>query len=171
MLYNKLNRRNYMKKLVLLCLAPALLFTACSKQGSQVKRFNGAAVENNYNAVVGRVHFNISSRLGAEYVEIYFAIENEGTKSAEYTFTDSYLQIEGEEQQYPLTFISDEYIRVRKGDIDYNHVVVKADTSEVMVGMTNDLGSATLEYRTVLFHTVLNNQIHFTVTNLCEDAR
>ena len=156
-----------MKKLVLLCLAPALLFTACNKQ-SQVKRFNGAAEENNYNAQVGQVHFNITSRLGAEYVEILFAIENEGTKSVEYRFSDSYLQIEGEEQKYPLTFISDEFLRVK---VDEDHIVVKADSSAVMVGQTNDLGSATLEYRTVLFHTVLNSKIHFTVTNLCEDSR
>ena len=157
-----------MKKLVLLCLAPALLFTACNKQGSQVKRFNGAAVNNNYRVQAGNVQFDISSRLGVEYVEIYFAIENESNKSMHFEFKNSYLQVQGEEQQYEIHFIDDSFLRFEP---DLDVVNVKGDSSVVMIAETNDLGSATLEGKTVTFHTEVNGKYIFTISNFCEDDR
>ena len=154
-----------MKKLALLFLAPALLLASCNKQ-SAVKRFNGAAENNNYYASAGDIHFNISADLGVDYVAISFAIENEGTKAQHFKFTNSYLMIEREDQQYPIHFIDGSMLRMK---VDLDEITVQADSSVEMVAETNDLGSATLEGRTVVFHTVLNNKYHFTISNMCED--
>ena len=155
-----------MKKLLLLCLAPALLLSSCNK--SQARQFKGAAEYNEYRVTSGNLQFDISSELGVDYVCIWFAIENEGTKDVTINFKNSYLKIEGEKQKYELHFINSIYL---KATVPTDKVTVGADSSVAMVAQTNDLGSATLVRKTVTFHTVINGQYEFTVSNLCEIIR
>ena len=155
-----------MKKLFLLCLAPALLLSSCNK--SQARQFKGAAEYNEYRVTSGNLQFDISSELGVDYVCIWFAIENEGTKNVSINFKNSYLKIEGEKQKYEIHFINSIYLKAK---VPTDEVTVKADSSVSMIAETNDLGSATLEGRTVSFHTVINGQYEFIVSNLCEVIR
>ena len=152
-----------MKKLLLLCLAPALLLSSCNK--SQARQFKGAAEYNEYRVTSGNLQFDISSELGVDYVCIWFAIENEGTKDVSINFKNSYLKIEGEKQKYEIHFINSMYLKAK---VPTDEVTVKADSSVSMIAETNDLGSATLEGKTVAFHTVINGQYEFTVSNFCQ---
>ena len=157
-----------MKKLALLFLAPAMLLASCSNKAAAMKRYNGAAQDNNYGVVAGDLRFNISSEIGTEWVAVQFAIENEGTKDLHFKFKDSYLKIEGEEQKYEIHFIDDGMLRKK---VELDEIDVPADSSVSMIAETNDLGRTILQGRTVVFHTVLNGKYSFTISNMCEDLR
>ena len=157
-----------MKKLVLLCLAPAMLLAACNK-GSGMKTFKGAAEDNNYGVAVGSLRFNISSQLTAEDSVIFFAIENEGTKDLHFVFSDSYLIAEGDEAAYMLEFEDSSMLRMAKPKP--NEIDVPADSSVEMVAFCDALNRTILQGKTVTFHTVLNNKYSFTISNFCEDLR
>ena len=157
-----------MKKLALLFLAPAMLLASCSNKAAAMKRYNGAAQYNNYGVVAGDLRFNISSELGVDWVAIQFAIENEGTKDLHFKFKDSYLKIEGEEQEYEIHFIDDGMLRKK---VELDEIDVPAGSSVAMIAETNDLGRTVLLGRTVIFHTVLNGKYSFTISNMCEDLR
>ena len=157
-----------MKKLALLFLAPAMILTSCGNKAAAMKRYKGAAQDNNYGVEVGDLRFNISSGLGVDWVYVEFAIENEGAKDLHFKFKDSYLKIEGEEQKYEIHFIDGEILRKK---VELDEIDVPADSSVSMIAETNDLGSATLQGRTVIFHTVLNGKYSFTISNMCEDLR
>ena len=157
-----------MKKLALLFLAPAMLLASCSIKAAAMKRYNGAAQDNNYGVEVGDLRFNISSGLGPDWVYVEFAIENEGTKDLHFKFKDSYLKIEGEEQKYEIHFIDGEILRMK---VELDEIDVPADSSVAMIAETNDLGRTVLQGRTVIFHTVLNGKYSFTISNMCGDLR
>ena len=157
----------YMKKLVLLCLAPALLFTACNK--TQMKAIKGVGEDNDFRTQVGNYQFNISSYCGASYLRISFAIENESNKAATFKFSNSYLVVEGGRERYQIRFLKeDPRLRVIA---EYNTVTVDADSSEVMLAETTELNRALLDGLTVTFHTEINGRYSFTISNMCADLR
>ena len=166
----KLTEEINMKKLLLLCLAPAMLLASCNK--AQMKVIKGRAEDNDFRTQVGNIQFSISSDVNADCAFISFAIENEGTKDLTFRFRNSYLVVEDRTERFELHFVHEMLLPApARPAVEYDQVTVAADSSELMTADTPELNRAILDGLTVTFHTEINGKYSFTISNMCADLR